>query len=65
MKKLSEITNIVIKMPNETFNKINKANGDYFFGVSKEKRNNGYKRLVYNLKKCGLTLEEWELWANN
>ena len=64
MKSLEEIRSIVDNMTDELFDKINKAENDYWELDSRTSRN-GYKRMKYNLAKVGLSVEEWFVWCND
>lgn len=63
MKNIEVIRDIIDTMDDSLFDKINKADYDYWDLDSKVSRN-GRKRLVYNLKKVGLTVEEWWAWCS-
>ena len=62
-KTLEEVFNIIAEMDDETFEKINDAEGLYWFGDSRE-RKNARARMVYNLSKYALTLDDWFRWVN-
>ena len=62
MKNIEEIRTIIATMDDKLFDKINKADYDCFSNDVKERRN-GKKRLIYNLKKVNLTVEEWDMWC--
>ena len=64
MKSIETIRTIVADMSEERFNTINKAESDYWELDSKTSRN-GYKRMVYNLRKEGLTVAEWFAWCDD
>lgn len=64
MKNIETIRKIVAEMDETRFNTIVKAENDYWELDSKISRN-GYKRLVYNLSKCGLTVAEWFEWCDD
>lgn len=64
MKSIEIIRKIVAEMDETRFNTIVKAESDYWELDSKVSHN-GYKRLVYNLSKCGLTVDEWFEWCND
>ena len=64
MKNIETIRTIVANMSEERFNTINKAESDYWELDSKTSRN-GYKRMAYNLRKCGLTVAEWFVWCDD
>lgn len=64
MKDIETIRNIVANMSKERFNTINEAEYDYWELDSRTSRN-GYKRLVYNLRKEGLTVDEWFAWCDD
>ena len=64
MKNIETIREIVANMSEERFNTINKAENDYWELDTKTSRN-GYKRLVYNLRKEGLTVAEWFTWCDD
>ena len=63
MKNIETITNIITEMTDELFEKIQQAEDDYWDLDSKISRN-GYKRMVYNLKKVDLTVDEWFAWCS-
>lgn len=62
MKSIEIIRNIVNAMDDTRFNAIVKAEADYWELDSKTSAN-GRKRLVYNLRKVGLTVDEWFAWC--
>lgn len=64
MKNIEIIRTIVANMSKKRFNTINKAENDYWDLDPKTSRN-GYKRMVYNLRKEGLTVAEWFAWCND
>ena len=64
MKNIEVIREIVNNMTETRFNTIVKAESDYWDLDSKVSRN-GYKRLVYNLSKEGLTVDEWFAWCDD
>ena len=64
MKSIETIRTIVANMSEERFNTIVKAEDDYWELDPKVSRN-GYKRLVYNLRQCGLTVAEWFEWCDD
>jgi len=64
MKNIEVIREIVNNMTETRFNAIVKAESDYWDLDSKVSRN-GYKRLVYNLSKEGLTVDEWFAWCDD
>ena len=64
MKSINEIREIVNNMTEDRFNKIVKAESDYWELDSKTSRN-GYKRMAYNLRQEGLTVEEWFVWCDD
>jgi len=64
MKNIEVIRKIVNNMTETRFNTIVKAESDYWELDSKVSRN-GYKRLVYNLSKEGLTVDEWFAWCDD
>jgi hypothetical protein len=64
MKNIEVIREIVNNMTETRFNTIVKAESDYWELDSKVSRN-GYKRLVYNLSKEGLTVDEWFAWCDD
>lgn len=61
---MKTIRTIVANMSEERFNTIVKAENDYWDLDSKTSRN-GYKRLVYNLRQCDLTVAEWFEWCDD
>ncbi len=63
MKSIETIRTIVANMTDKRFDTINKAENDYWELDPKTSRN-GYKRLVYNLRKEGLTVDEWFAWCD-
>lgn len=62
MKNIEIIRNIVNAMDDTRFDAIVKAEADYWELDSKTSAN-GRKRLVYNLRKVGLTVDEWFAWC--
>jgi hypothetical protein len=44
------------------YERIDKAEFDRF-DLDKNIARNGYKRLIYNLNKIGLTIQEWDIWC--
>ena len=64
MKSIEIIRNIVANMTEERFNIIVKAESDYWELDPRTSRN-GYKRMVYNLRKEGLTVTEWFAWCDD
>lgn len=64
MKTIEEIREIVANMTDTLFDTINTAENDYW-DLDKRVSRNGYRRLVYNLKKAGLTLAEWWVWCDD
>jgi len=64
MKSIEIIRKIVNNMEETRFNTIVKAESDYWELDPKVSRN-GYKRLVYNLRKEGLTVAEWFAWCDD
>lgn len=64
MKSIEVIRSIVANMDENRFNTIVKAESDYWELDSRVSRN-GYKRLVYNLRTCGLTVAEWFAWCDD
>ena len=64
MKNIETIRTIVANMTDKRFNAINKAENDYWELDHKVSRN-GYKRMVYNLRKEGLTVDEWFAWCDD
>lgn len=64
MKNIETIRTIVANMSEERFNTIIKAENDYWDLDSRTSRN-GYKRMAYNLHKCGLTVAEWFVWCDD
>ena len=63
MRNIEEIMNIVDNLSEEMFEKLNKADSDAWFSRDRRVRKNGRSRLLYNLKKVGLTEKEWDLWC--
>lgn len=63
MKSKAMINAIIANMPDERFEKINKATYDYQ-DLDPRVSRNAYKRMVYNLHKVGLTLHEWFMWCD-
>lgn len=61
MKNIKEIHEIICNMSDELFDRINKAEDDYW-SFDKRQKWNGYKRMVYNLNKVNLTVDEWFEW---
>ena len=59
-----EIDAIVANMEEDLFEKINEADDEMLFELDKRVARNAKRRLIYNLKKYDLTLEEWEEWTN-
>ena len=64
MKSIEIIRNIVANMTEERFNIIVKAESDYW-ELDPRTSHNGYKRMVYNLRKEGLTVAEWFAWCDD
>lgn len=64
MKNIKTIRKIVSNMSDDLFDTINNAENDYW-DLDKRTSRNGYRRLVYNLRKAGLTLTEWWAWCND
>lgn len=62
MKNINEIHKIIRNMSDELFDRINKAEDDYW-SIDKKQSRNGYKRMVYNLNKVNLTVDEWFEWC--
>lgn len=62
MKNINEIHEIIRNMSEELFDRINKAEDDYW-SIDKKRSQNGYKRMVYNLNKVNLTVDEWFEWC--
>lgn len=63
MKNITEITAIITNMEETLFNKIAQAEHDYWELDSKVSKN-GRQRMIYNLRKVGLTVDEWFAWVN-
>lgn len=64
MKTIETIREIVSNMSDNLFDTINNAENDYW-DLDKRVSRNGYRRLVYNLRKAGLTLNEWWAWCDD
>lgn len=64
MKTAEEIREIVDRMENALFDKINEADDEYWLSPDPRVRRNAYRRLVYSLKKVGLTVDEFWLWCS-
>ena len=62
MKNIETIRNIVNAMDDTRFDTIVKAEADYW-ELDPRVSANGRKRLVYNLRKVGLTVDEWFAWC--
>jgi hypothetical protein len=62
MKTLETITAIVDALTETEFKAICSAENDYWELDARTSRN-GYKRMVYHLRKAGLTVEDWWLWC--
>jgi len=63
MKNITEITAIIVNMEDTLFDKIMQAEHDYW-ELDRKVSKNGYQRMVYNLRKVGLTVDEWFAWVN-
>lgn len=58
-----EVIRIIIRnMSEERFNVIVNAENDYW-DLDKRVSRLGYKRMVYNLRKEGLTVRDWLEWC--
>lgn len=64
MKTFEEITTIISNMDDKTFETINEAWFDMIM-ESGATRRNARRRFLYNIKKVGLTEEEYDLWEND
>ena len=64
MKSIEEISDILATIDNKLFDKLSHADYDYL-DTDRRISRNGYKRLVYNLNKCGLTFDEWVAWCSD
>lgn len=64
MKSIEIIRKIVAEMDETRFENIQKAEYDYW-ELDRKVSRNGYKRLVYHLSKCGLTVAEWFAWCDD
>lgn len=64
MKSIEIIRKIVAEMDETRFENIQKAEYDYW-ELDRKVSRNGYKRLVYHLGKCGLTVAEWFAWCDD
>ena len=62
MKNINEIDTIIANMDDTLFERIGKAEDDAWDLDSRIARN-GRRRLRYNLKKAGLTEDEWYEWC--
>ena len=60
---IERICEIIRNMDDEMFNKIMQADYDYW-ELDKRTSRNGYKRLVYNLAKFGLTPDDYWAWCS-
>lgn len=64
MKTYEEIATIIREdMDDETFEVINEAWHDMILETGNVRRN-ARRRFLYNIKKVGLTEDEYDLWAN-
>jgi len=63
MKNLEEITAILAEVDDNTFDKIDDAYYDMILKSGNERRN-ARKRFLYNIKKIGITEEEYTEWSN-
>lgn len=63
MKNITEITAIIANMEDTLFEKIMQAENDYW-ELDRKTSKNGYQRMVYNLRKVGLTVNEWFAWCS-
>lgn len=63
MKNINEISAIIANMEDTLFERIGKAEDDTWALDSRTARN-GRRRLLYNLKKAGLTEDEWYAWCD-
>jgi len=64
MKTIETIREIVNNMSDTLFDTINNAENDYW-DLDKRISRNGYRRLVYNLRKADLTVAEWWAWCED
>ena len=64
VKSIEEISDILATIDNKLFDKLSHADYDYL-DTDRRISRNGYKRLVYNLNKCGLTFDEWVAWCSD
>lgn len=64
MKTYEEISTIISNMNDKTFETIGEAWYDMIMENGATRRN-ARKRFLYNIKKVGLTEEEYDLWENN
>ena len=64
MKTYEEISTIISNMNDKTFETIGEAWYDMIL-ESGATRRNARRRFLYNIKKIGLTEEEYDLWENN
>lgn len=62
MKNINEISEIIANMDDTLFEKINEADGDQY-DLDNRIARNARRRFLYNLKKIGLTEDEWDMWA--
>ena len=62
-ERFEEVIKIIAEMPEEDFEKLNEADGDYF-SLDKAESKRGYQRRKYWLKKYNLTLDEWYAWVD-
>lgn len=63
MRTLKEITTIISNMDDKTFGTLSEASWTMIMEDGAIRRN-ARKRFLYNLKKVGLTEEEWDRWDN-
>ena len=60
MRTFEEIENLILKLDEKLFEKINEL--DWDGGIVKER--NARRRFLRALKKAGLTEDEWYFWAS-
>lgn len=63
-KSIEVIRELVDRMDDARFKAVMKAESDYW-ELDRKVSRNGYKRLVYHLRKVGLTAEEWFIWCDD
>ena len=64
MKTYEEISTIICNLNDKTFETIHEAWYEMLM-ESGAVRRNARKRFLYNIKKAGLTEEEYDLWEND